>query len=87
MFFQAYALIEYKDSVSIDRLSSETNHFPNDMRIPIKTRSFVYRNKHGHVNSDLATNSFKRVVKNYGLCVLEDADLLKCSSVRKPNKT
>ena len=49
-WFQHYALVEYRDKTSVDQLIANTQHFPNEKRIPVQSR-FIFFRKNGKLKS------------------------------------
>ena len=79
--FQHYALVEYRDLVSVKRLIANTQHFPNEKHIPVQSR-FIFFRKNGGQNAALNDKLESRIIVDRPK-ELADSDLLNVQSVSK----
>lgn len=75
-----YMLLEFRDTLSLSRLSAKVNQFPNLRRIPIESRFLYFRPAHHRSNSS-GIKSRKVFVSDLDACRLCDDDLQTCSTV------
>ena len=77
--FQHYALVEYRDMASVNRLIANTQHFPNEKRIPAQSR-FIFFRKNGNQKSSSNDHFDNRITVDRPK-ELVDTDLLTAESV------